>query len=437
MSQHVIERARELLSYIDAGPSPWHVVETTRRMLEDHGFRQLDERDVWQPAPGGGYYIIRNGSSIVAFVVGSESPAEAGFRLIGAHTDSPGLRLKPRPALELEGMLKLGVDVYGGPILATFVDRDLDLAGRVFLAPESGPEPEAHLLRFGRPVVKLPSLAIHMDREVNNTGMVLDKQKHLPLLAGLLAPDRDPRRAFLEALAGELDCEPERILSFELAVADCQPASFGGLGREFINSPRLDNLASCHAALLAICAASTDPGRHTSVIALFDHEEVGSRSSRGADGAFLRDVLQRLCHGPADGADGFARAIAGSWMLSVDMAHAFHPNRPDVHEPQHHVRLNGGPVIKQNTSRRYATDAAGAAWFGTLCAEAGVPVQQYVHHGNLPCGSTIGPLAESGLGVRTVDVGNPMLGMHSIRETAGVLDHEAMIRALGHFLTRE
>jgi aspartyl aminopeptidase len=436
MTQHVIGRARELLSYIDGGPSPWHAVAGAVDLLQSRGFTALDERSPWLLAPGDARYVIRNGSSLVAFIVGRRPPAESGLRLIGAHTDSPTLRLKPRPAHAVEGLLTLGVDVYGGPVLATFVDRDLDLAGRVFLAAGDGGEPEARLLRFGRPVVRVPGLAIHMDREVNTTGLVLDKQKHLPLLAGVLAPDKDPRRAWLEILAGGLDCDPDRILAWELVVADCQPGALGGFHDEFILGARLDNLASCHAALHALCDGAGDPMDHTRLVALFDHEEVGSRSSRGADGSFLRDLVSRLCLQADDGPEALHRALAGSRMVSVDMAHAFHPNRPDVYEPRHHVQLNGGPVIKINPNRRYATDAEGEAWFAVLCAEAGVPVQRYVHHGNLPCGSTIGPLGESGLGVRTVDVGNPMLSMHSIRETAGVMDHDAMIRVLGHFLSR-
>ncbi|MCA9782858.1 MAG: M18 family aminopeptidase [Candidatus Cloacimonetes bacterium] len=440
MSQHVLERASQLLAFLDSGPSPWHVVHTACQMLGALGFQPLVEGEDWDPRPGEARYVIRNGSSLVAFVVGEKSPGSAGFRLIGAHTDSPTLRIKPRPTSEVEGMLKLAVDVYGGPILATFVDRDLDLAGRLLLAPDSeGGEPEPMLLRFGRPVVQVPSLAIHMDRDVNTNGLVLDKQKHLSLLAGLLPLGHDARSTWLGILAREAGVEPERILAWELNVADCQPASFSGFGNEFINSPRLDNLASCHAALLALCGCvtRTRPMEQTCVISLFDHEEVGSRSSRGADGAFLRDVLQRLCQRIDPGPESLQRALANSWQVSVDMAHAFHPNRPEVYEDLHRVRLNGGPVIKFNPNRRYATDAVGDAWFQLLCGEAGVPFQHYVHHGNLACGSTIGPLSESGLGVRTVDVGNPMLSMHSIRETAGVLDHDAMVRALSQFLQRD
>ncbi len=424
------DATRDMLSYIERGPSPWHVIDESRERLERGGFRKVEEGAPWDGTGEEPFFVVRYGAALLAVRPGTRPPAESGFRIVGAHTDSPTLRLKTLGVRGEDRQMLLDVEVYGGPILATFADRDFDLAGRVML--KSGPtarEILPKLFRFGRAVAHLPTLAIHMDRGVNDKGFVLDKQTHLPLLAGELEGKAPPREQFRAILARELDTLPENVLAWELNAADCQAPTEIGLHGEFVQSPRLDNLASCHAALAALL--DTPAGEATAVVALFDHEEIGSRSGRGADSLFLRDFLLRLCEGSAQ---NLSRALAHSLLVSVDMAHAYHPNRPEAYDGEHHVSLNGGPVIKINANRRYSTDAWSEAWFSRLCEEADVPVQKYIHRTDLPCGSTIGPMSESLLGVPAIDVGNALLGMHSIRETGGSRDQEYMIRVLGRFL---
>lgn len=418
-------QAQDLLDFIDASPSPWHVVASASQRLLARGYKQLDEAGRWRLAPGGRYFVVRGGSSLIAFVVGSQPLAESGWRIVGAHTDSPGLRLKPRAAHAAEGVLRLGVEVYGGPILATFADRDLSLAGRVHLRGAGG----TRLLRFAEPLVRLPNLAIHMNREVNEQGLKFNKQSELPLILGLLEPGAAAEGRLYDLVARELGVAAADIASCEFAVYDTQPGVFWGAEREFIADSQLDNLASCHAALTALLA-SENPAA-TAVCALFDHEEVGSGSAVGAEGSFLADVLRRVAaHFGLDEEDR-QRAAAQSLFISADMAHAWHPNFPAAYEPQHHVQVNAGPVIKTNANQRYATDGATAARFLALCEQAGVPCQQYAHRSDLGCGSTIGPIVAAGLGLPTVDVGCPMWAMHSLRESAGVLDHGYMTAVLG------
>lgn len=420
------QTALELIDFIDASPSPWHAVASTEQRLLAHGFARLEEGERWQLAAGGRYYVTRGGASLIAFVLGSRPLADAGYRLVGAHTDSPGLRLKPRPALAADGLLRLGVEVYGGPILASFTDRDLSLAGRVVLRTAAGPQTK--LLRCEQPLLRLPNLAIHMNREVNEQGLKLNKQTELPLVLGQLGEKEDGEVRLRALLAGAAQCEAADILSWEMAAYDVQPGCLWGADQEFIASRQLDNLASCHAAIGALMA--TEAPAATCVAALFDHEEVGSESAAGAGGSFVGDVLARI--GLQQGLDGedSRRAMARSFFISADMAHAYHPNFPAAYEPEHKVLVNGGPVIKTNASQRYATQAETAARFMDCCERAGVPCQQYSHRSDLGCGSTIGPIVAARLGIACVDVGSPMWAMHSARESAGALDQGYMIAAL-------
>ena len=416
----------DLISFIDASPSPWHAVASVEQRLRAQGYTRLEEGARWSLAPGGRHYVVRGGASLIAFVAGNRPLAEAGFRIVGAHTDSPGLRLKPRPALGGNGMARLGVEVYGGPILATFADRDLSLAGRVVVRTAAGPQ--ARLLRFEQALLRLPNLAIHMNREVNEAGLKFDKQTELPLLLGLSPNDDDADASLRRRLAGAVQAEATDLLSWELAAYDVQPGCLWGADEEFIASRQLDNLASCHAALTALTATKAPAA--TCVAALFDHEEIGSESAAGAGGSFVTDVLARI--GLALGLDeeDRRRALAQSFFVSADMAHAYNPNFPAAYEPDHKVMVNGGPVIKSNANQRYATEAATAARFMTACRQAGVPCQQYAHRGNLGCGSTIGPIVAARLGIASVDVGSPMWAMHSARESAGAQDPAYMIAAL-------
>lgn len=419
-------QAQDLLDFIDASPSPWHAVATCEARLQAAGFSRLDEVDRWSLQPGGRHYVVRGGSAIVAFTIGRAPLAERGLIIVGAHTDSPGLRIKPKPADEASGLIRLGVEVYGGPILATFADRDLGLAGRVAVRSDKGIE--LRLVHLDEPLLRLPNLAIHMNRDVNENGLKFNKQTELPLLLGV-ADGQPADRRFRGPLAERLGVDADALLTWELAACDTQKGSFWGVDREFVANGQLDNLASCHAALGALLA--TPAPEATCVVALFDHEEVGSESAVGAGGSLVGDLLARLAASQRLDAEDQKRMLASSFFVSADMAHAWHPNFPAAYEPCHRVLVNAGPVIKSNANQRYCTDAASAARFIGFCERAGVPCQQYAHRTDLGCGSTIGPIVAARLGIPAVDVGSPMWAMHSVRESAGVLDHAYMTAALG------
>jgi aspartyl aminopeptidase len=422
------KNARDLLAFIDASPSPWHAVETASAQLSAHEFQDLNETETWQLKAGGRYFVQRNGS-VIAFIIGQSHLANTGFNMVGAHTDSPGLRLKPNAAYSGDGLIRIGVEVYGGPILATFADRDLSMAGQVNVRSPNGFD--THLVKFDEPIVRLPNLAIHMNREVNDKGLKFNKQNELPLLFGESKEGVDADVQFISHLADKLRVKAADIINFELNVFDTQKGTLWGAYQEFIANSQLDNLASCHAALTAIC--STKNPQTTSVCALFDHEEVGSESATGANGSFLANIIHRICLSQQLSSEAELRALAKSFFISADMAHAVHPNFARSYEPCHHVHVNQGPVIKTNANQRYATDAKSAARFIQLCEQAGVPYQQYAHRTDLGCGSTIGPIVAANLSVACVDVGAPMWAMHSIRESAGVLDHHYMISVLNTY----
>lgn len=421
--------AQDLLDFIDASPSPWHAVSSVEQRLLASSFTKLDETQSWQLASGQSYFVTRGGASIIAFTIGSQALTDSGFRIAGAHTDSPGLRLKPQAAFGSDGLVRIGVEVYGGPILATFTDRDLSVAGRVTVRTANGHE--TRLLKFDGALMRLPNLAIHMNREVNDKGLLLNKQTELPLLFAESEDGIAADRQFLTYIAQSLNIDAADILTFELNVFDTQKGSFWGANQEFIADSQLDNLASCHAAMTALLAAENHNA--TSVCALFDHEEVGSESATGASGSFLADTVNRIAACAGRNEEDRLRALAQSFFISADMAHAYHPNHPGAYEPCHHVLVNQGPVIKTNANQRYSTNADTAAHFITLCERAGVPYQQYAHRTDLGCGSTIGPIIASNLGIASVDVGSPMWAMHSIRESAGVVDHAYMAAVLKAF----
>lgn len=419
-------QASDLLDFIDASPSPWHAVQTCESRLTAADFSQLHEHERWTLKAGGRHYVVRGGASIIAFIVGHQPAAETGLRLIGAHTDSPGLRLKPKPAEDAAGMVRLGVEVYGGPILATFADRDLSLAGRVNVRTPGGFT--SRLVHFTEPLLRLPNLAIHMNREVNENGLKFNKQTELPLLLGLSEDGTKAEARFRQPIANALGVEPGDLLTWELNAYDTQKGTLWGVDREFVANSQLDNLASCHAALSALLA--TPAPAATCICAFFDHEEVGSESAAGAGGSFVSDVACRLAASAGLDSEDQRRMLAQSFFISADMAHGWHPNFPAAYEPCHHALVNAGPVIKSNANQRYSTSADTAARFMAICERAGVPCQQYAHRTDLGCGSTIGPIVASRLGIPSVDVGSPMWAMHSIRESAGVLDHGYMIAAL-------
>jgi len=428
------QQVQHLLDFIDASPSPWHAVHSVEIQLAAFQFTRLDETAHWVLQPGGRYYVVRDDSSIIAFVQGQKPLVDTGFKIIGAHTDSPGLRVKPNAASYLDGYLRLGVEVYGGPILATFTDRDLSLAGRVSYKNGEGGI-ESRLIRFDQPLLRLPNLAIHMNRSVNDDGLKLHKQNELPLILTRLSEEQLPQPYFSSLLQQQCGVIAARILSWDLNVYDTQKGAFWGAENEFYADSQLDNLASCHAAITALLDNSVLESGGTLVCALFDHEEIGSESSKGADGCFLPDILLRIALASETEKQDYARALAKSILVSADMAHAYQPNFPLAYDPDHKVLVNKGPVIKINAGLRYSTESRSEALFASWCEEACVPYQKYSHRSDLPCGSTIGPITSAKLGIRSVDVGNPMWAMHSIRESAGVLDHDYMIRVMKRFFT--
>ncbi|HEY5656293.1 MAG TPA: M18 family aminopeptidase [Myxococcota bacterium] len=418
----------DLLDYIDRSPTPYHAVAESVRRLDAAGFQELDEAQAWSLAPGDRRYAVRGQGSLVAFGVGRCAPAASGYRAVGAHTDSPNLRVKPQPDVSGHGYRSLAVEPYGGVLLHTWLDRDLSLAGRVVV--RDGDATRAALLDFARPLLRIPNLAIHLCREVRTEGLKLDPQAHTVPVIGL---EDTPGLAQLVAM--ELgDASAEDVLAFDLMTYDVQPSARVGASGEFLCAPRLDNLASCHAGLTALLGASESPADFTRVLVLYDHEEVGSRSAQGASGTLLLDALGRIAAACASGgAQDLPRALARSLLISADMAHAVHPNYAERHEPGHRPVIGRGPVIKFNASQSYASDARTIGLFRDLCRRAGVEPQHFVTRNDIPCGSTIGPISAARVGVPTVDVGNPMLSMHSCREMAGAADVQPMIDVLRRF----
>ena len=400
----------DLRAFIDASPTPFHAVAEMTRRLQDGGFTELSEAARWSLEPGAQHYVVRDGGSLIAFRVGEQPLAEAGLTGLGTHTDSPTFKVRPIHDVSRYGYRLVGVEPYGGILAHTWMDRELTIAGRVAL-----PDGTMRLVKLQETTLRLPSLAIHLDGSVRE-GLVLDPQRHLVPVLGL---ESEP--ALLEQL-GATDA-----LGWDLVLADTQPSA--STGTDWIAAPRLDNLGSCHGATHAMLNATT--AAHTQLFVANDHEEVGSGSAEGARGSFLQDVAQRLVAATGDSdPQAYHQAIARSRLVSADMAHAVHPNYADRHEPSHTPFLGGGPVVKHNARQSYATDAATAAWFTGRAADVGVPTQHFVSRADLPCGSTIGPLTATRLGIAVVDVGNPMLSMHSCRELAAAEDIPLMIRAM-------
>ncbi|MCG8519470.1 MAG: M18 family aminopeptidase [Pseudomonadales bacterium] len=420
---------QQLLDFLRQSPTPWHAVQQMTKRLDAAGFVALDEADTWQLAPGQGYYVVRNGSSLVAFRSGRQAPETAGIRMVGAHSDSPCLKVKPSPELQRKGYLQLGVEVYGGVLLNPWFDRDLSLAGRVSVVDQNGKFSDV-LVDFRKAVAYIPSLAIHLDREANNSRSI-NPQKDLPPVLMQLGEDEEVR--FHDLLAEQVRREHptlsfDRILGYEMSFYDAQPPAVVGLRDEFIASARLDNLLSCFIGLEALLAAD---GEQPSLFVCNDHEEVGSQSAEGAQGPFLASVVERWC-----GAEVMPRAISRSMMISADNAHGVHPNFADRHDENHGPLLNRGPVIKVNHNQRYATNSRSAALYRHLSDELGLPHQTFVVRSDMACGSTIGPITAGTLGVTTLDIGVPQWGMHSIRETAGVEDGVTLCRVLEAFMNR-
>ena len=427
MSAPVPEAAHDLLAFIDASPTPYHAVATCAARLDQAGFSRWVEGEPWpNAAPGTRAYVVRNDGSIVAFIIGTAPLADVGVHIVGAHTDSPNLRLKPVPDVVVTGLRTLAVEPYGGVLIHTWFDRDCSLAGRVAVRQSAG-RPKHVLVDCKVPLARTADLAIHLQRELRKDGFKPNAQTQLPPLFGL---ETCPPVLEVVADRGGADLDPRDIAAFELMLYDVQPSALSGAEQEFVHAARLDNLGSCHAGLSAFMAEADTETPFTRMIAFWDHEEVGSRSAQGAAGTFLQDVLVRLCDG--DG-NAVRQAIAHSLLVSADMAHAVHPNYVDRHDPGHMPALGGGPVVKWNQNQRYASDAGTAGWFVSLCRDADVPVQQFAVRSDMACGTTIGPISSALLGMPTVDVGNPMLSMHSCREMCATADVPLMIKVLRRF----
>ncbi|ODQ81580.1 hypothetical protein BABINDRAFT_159852 [Babjeviella inositovora NRRL Y-12698] len=459
-----IEAAQKFVNFVNVSPTPYHAVNNIKLALLHDGFTELSERTGWNAAlkPGQKYFVTRNNSSIIAFTVGGEYVAGNGIAVVGAHTDSPTLRLKPVSKKSSEGFIQVGVECYGGGLWHTWFDRDLSVAGRVFISDKQG-NYVGKLVKIDKPILRIPTLAIHLSKEREK--FEFNKEAKLVPIAGqqhIKAEQNDHEHSscgakpteeqfssikatverhnegLLELLATELDVAVSQIEDFELVLYDHQKSTLGGLHDEFIFSPRLDNLTSCFCATEGLLASTktldTDAG--ISMIALFDHEEIGSSSAQGADGTFLPDVLARLtAFDFATGAAGNFKeqALSKSFLLSSDQAHGVHPNYADIHEAQNKPQLNRGPVIKINANQRYATNSAGIVLIKQMATAAEVPLQLFVVRNDSPCGSTIGPILASKLGMTTLDLGNPQLSMHSIRETGGTFDVERLTKLFGAY----
>lgn len=417
-----------LIDYLNASPTPFHACAESARRLAAAGFRQVAETDEWPTQPGG-YFLIRGGSLLAWSTRHSAGPTTP-VRLVGAHTDSPNFRIKPQPDLARAGWQLLGVEPYGGIISPSWMDRDLGVAGRAAVRDGSGVV--ERLFRVDEPILRISRLAIHLDRSARE-GEKLNPQQHLVPHWGL----GDAAGHFRGYLADHLGIAPADLLAWDAMTFDLQPAAFFGRDREFVAGARMDNLATSYAGTLALIRAHEDApaAPTTQVLALFDHEEIGSVSERGAQSALLMTTLERITRTLGGDREAMHRSLAGSVVASGDMAHATHPNYADRHEQQHQIAINGGPVLKLNTNLRYATDAVGAAAFSLACEQARVPVQRFVMRSDLPCGSTVGPITSALTGVTTVDFGAPTLSMHSVRELVGTDDQRMYADALSAFLS--
>jgi aspartyl aminopeptidase len=420
-----LDHVHDLAEFVAASPSSFHAAAVGARRLTEAGFVQQDETQAWDSTPGG-HFVVRDGA-LIAWQIPDGAGPTSGFRVVGSHTDSPSFKLKPRPDLAAYGWQQLGVEVYGSPLLNSWLDRELGLAGRVVL--RSG---ETRLIRT-EAVMRIPQLAIHLDREVSSEGLKLDRQHQL---TPVWSVNRPTLRIF-DYLADQAGPAEEftagDISGFDLVAFDSAGPNVFGPAQEFFASARLDNLSSVHASLVALLAHSG--GDFIAVLAAFDHEEIGSGSRSGAAGPLLADVLARISISLGASGDQQHRALASSYCLSADAGHAIHPNYPSRHDPANRPLLNGGPLLKLNANQRYASDARGAALWRRACAQAGVETQEFVSNNNVPCGSTIGPLTATRIGMATVDVGIPLLSMHSARELAGVEDPGSLSQAVGAFFT--
>ena len=421
----------KLLGFIDASPVNFLAVRNVCNTLLDNGFVQLHADEALKDLPDK-FFITKKNSAVFAFHLGRQSMADAGFRIIAAHSDSPTFRIKPNAEMVGEGgLLRLNTEAYGGAILNTWFDRPLSLAGRVILRSSDALNPQTRLLNIKRPLLVIPNLAIHFNRQVND-GVKLSKQKDMLPILGYVNDRLEADGLLVRLIANELQIEKEQIIDFDLYLYDTTPACLVGLNNEFISSGRLDDLSMVHAGMEAMIAESAKP-EATKVLAIFDNEETGSGTKQGAGSNFLMSLIQRIVLAQGGSLDDYYRSVEKAFMVSADNAHGFHPNYAEKYDPTNHALLGGGPVIKINAAQKYATDAMSAAVFQQICERAGVPCQRFVNSSDIAGGSTLGNILTSSIAINGVDMGNPVLAMHSVRELASAADHENCIKAFTEF----
>ena len=422
---------KRLLDFLKSSPVNFLAVETISRSLETAGFRRLDPRDPMTGIePGDKIYVTKNDSSIYAMVIGTEPLADAGFHIICAHCDSPTFRIKPNAEMLRQGMLSLNTEVYGGPIMSTWFDRPLTIAGRVIVRGDDALNPKTLLLHIKRPLLQISNLAIHFNRQVND-GVKLSKQKDMLPILGMVTNEMERGNMLMNVICDELNISQEEILDFDLYLADTTPACTFGAHNELISSGRLDDLSMCFAGLEALLASQ--PTDTTQVLAIFDNEETGSQTKQGAGSPFLSYMLKRIALAQGGTEEAYYQAVERAFMISADNAHAWHPNYSEKYDPTNHPMLGGGPVIKFNAAQKYASDAYSASVFAGLCKKAGVPCQRFVNHSDVAGGSTLGNILASSIPLRGVDMGNAILAMHSCRETGSTADHEFCVKVFTQF----
>ena len=424
---------KRLLSFLDASPVNFWAVKNIAAELEQNGFRRLNPQEpLGKVEAGDKFYVTKNDSSIYAFHIGKQSLADAGFHMICAHCDSPTFRIKPNAEMDCEGgIVKLNTEVYGGPIMSTWFDRPLALAGRVIVKGEDAMHPQTLLLHIKRPLLQISNLAIHFNRQVND-GVKLSRQKDVLPILGIINDELEKGNLLMNVITDELHIQKEEILDFDLYLADATPACTFGAHDEFISSGRLDDLSMCWAGVEAMIGTVSESDT-TRVLAIFDNEETGSQTKQGAGSPFLSYMLKRIALAQSGTEEAFYQAVERAFMVSADNAHAWHPNYSEKYDPTNHPMLGGGPVIKFNAAQKYASDAVSAAIFANICEAANVPCQRFVNHSDVAGGSTLGNILASSIPLKGVDMGNAILAMHSCRETGSVADHEYCVKAFTKF----
>lgn len=426
-----LQLAEELIDFLYESPTAFHAVESIKRILDESDFKELKEEDRWNIKHEGKYYVTKNQSALIAFVVGKGNIGDNGFKLVGAHTDSPTFRIKPNPEITVEdNYVKLNTEVYGGPILSTWFDRPLSIAGRVTLKSENPLNPENKLVNINKPILVIPNIAIHMNRDVND-GFKINRQKDTLPLISLVNEKLEKGKYLLTLLSQELKVNMEDIIDFDLFLYEYEKGTVMGLNNEFISMGRQDDLSMIHAGIKALVSSKVNMA--TNVMVCFDNEEVGSATKQGGDSNLLANILERMVLCLGGDKEDFFRALAKSFIISADLAHALHPNYVEKNDPTVKSFINKGPVIKINANQAYTSDSDSIAVYEQICKKANVPVQKFVNRSDSRGGSTIGPISSTHLPIRSIDIGNPVFSMHSIRELGGVLDHMYILKSFEEY----